>query len=70
MYDLIGREYGAMLRNLRKYKDDNAYIIHFLKTKEDMKRQYDKMFYMFWIPLKDKYWLSKQEIEQLNENKK
>ncbi len=71
--DLNDRGYQICVNYLHSIPSE-SYDKEAMKKHEELKEQwlsivsisYDKMLLQFWKPLKDKYWLTKEQIEFLN----
>ena len=71
--DLNDRGYQICVNYLHSIPSE-SYDEEACKKHEELRKQwhsivsisYDKMLWQFWKPLKDKYWLTKEQIEFLN----
>ena len=60
--NLLERVYDS--RDYYRWKYNTSYLDRM--HDEIVSIPYDKMLFKFWLPLKDKYWLSKEQIDFLN----
>ena len=51
-----------------EYHDKHVELLDMWQTIAEKRLNYDKMLFKFWVPLKQRYWLTDKEIEFLNSN--